>query len=71
MPPVLSAQDVLRALSRMGFTEASQRGSHKKLKHDDGRVVIVPMHRTISPGTLRSIAKQAGTSIDEIARLSS
>ncbi len=67
MPPVLSSKEVVKALTKMGFIEKSQKGSHKKLKHDDGRVVIVPMHSEISPGTLRSIAKQAKTTMDEIA----
>jgi predicted RNA binding protein YcfA (HicA-like mRNA interferase family) len=67
MPPVLSSKDVVKALEKMGFAEASQKGSHKKLKHIDGRSVIVPMHKEISPGTLRSIAKQAKTTMEEIA----
>jgi predicted RNA binding protein YcfA (HicA-like mRNA interferase family) len=30
-------------------------GSHAKLRHPDGRVVIVPLHRTLARGTLGSI----------------
>ena len=67
MPPILSSKDVVKALKKMGFAEAGQKGSHKKLKHQDGRTVIVPMHKEISPGTLRSIAKQAKTTMEDIA----
>lgn len=67
MPPVLSSKEVVKALQNMGFVEVSQKGSHRKLKHADGRIAIVPMHKEISPGTLRSIARQAKTTVDEIA----
>ena len=56
---VVSGDDVVRALRRLGFTETSQRGSHPKMTHPDGRVAIVPMHRTIKPGTLSSVLRQA------------
>jgi len=56
----VSGRDVVRALGRLGFLEVSQRGSHVKLKNDAGRIVIVPMHRELAPGTLGSVLRQAG-----------
>jgi len=38
-------------------------GSHDKLKHDARRrgvIIVVPRHRTLSPGVARSIATLAG-----------
>ncbi len=46
-----------------------QRGSHVKLRHADGRTVIVPMHRELARGTLRSIFRQADFSAEEFAEL--
>ena len=43
--PVLPSDIVVKFLKKEGFTEVSQRGSHKKLRKGD-RVVIVPMHST-------------------------
>ena len=43
----------------------SQRGSHVKLRSDDGRVVIIPMHRELAAGTLRSIIRQSGLRVEE------
>jgi predicted RNA binding protein YcfA (HicA-like mRNA interferase family) len=63
--PVVSGRDVARVLARMGFRCVGQRGSHTRWKgHRLGRpkVVIVPMHAEIAPGTLRSILRQAGMS---------
>jgi predicted RNA binding protein YcfA (HicA-like mRNA interferase family) len=58
-PPRVSGAETCAALERAGFAFRSQRGSHRKLRHADGRTVIVPMHRELAAGTLRSILKQA------------
>ena len=42
--PLLRADEIIRALERAGFQAVRQRGSHVRLKHDDGRVVTVPVH---------------------------
>ncbi len=67
--PVVSGPDVVRALGKVGFSEISQRGSHVKLRHSDGRTAIVPVHRELAPGTLRSVLRQAGLSIDDFGNL--
>ena len=67
--PRLSGAEVRTALQRAGFTQVSQRGSHAKLRHPDGRVVIVPMHRELATGTLASILRQARLSADELHEL--
>ena len=45
------------------------KGSHAKLRHPDGRVVIVPLHRSLARGTLASILRQAGISVVEFLTL--
>ena len=64
----VSGNDVVRALMRVGFVKAGQKGSHVKLRRDRSSV-IVPMHREIAPGTLHSIARQAGMTWDEFTAL--
>ena len=64
-----SAREVLAALKRGGFEEVSRRGSHVKLRHEDRRTVIVPDHREIARGTMRSILRQAGMTPEEFDRL--
>ena len=56
-------------MKRLGFVEISQKGSHKKLRHADGRTVIVPMHREVALGTLRSILRQARTTAEQLAEV--
>jgi len=55
----LHSEDVLRALRHAGFEMIRQRGSHVRLKHPDGRVVTVPMHKEIGRGLLRKIIRDA------------
>ena len=47
---------------RHGFACVSQRGSHQKWRHTNGRQVIVAMHgnKPIPIGTLRSIFEGSG-----------
>lgn len=67
--PVVSGSEAVQALGKVGFLRVSQRGSHVKLRNDAGRTAIIPLHRELAPGTLRSILRQAGLSVDEFAKL--
>jgi len=71
--PVLSARDVLRALRKAGFIERRSTGSHRLLVDPDDptRAVTVPVHggRDLRPGTLRSIIRQSGLTVDEFRDL--
>jgi len=67
--PRLSGDEVAQALLRAGFVAVSQRGSHRKLRHPDGRTAIVPIHRELAIGTLASILRQAGISAEELEAL--
>jgi len=62
--PVVSGADVVRALERLGFVVARQRGSHIVLRR--GSIgCVVPNHRELKVGTLSGVLKQAGVSVDE------
>jgi predicted RNA binding protein YcfA (HicA-like mRNA interferase family) len=68
----LSYREVKRKLEAAGFTQVSQKGSHVKFirRTDEGtRTAIVPRHREVVVGTLRSIMRQAGLASDEFERL--
>lgn len=67
--PIVSGRDVVRALATVGFVEVSQRGSHVKLRNEGGRTVIVPMHRELARGTLRSILRQADLTVEAFTEL--
>ena len=69
--PVLSAREVIRILDQVGFEVVRQRGSHVRLKHEDGRVVTVPVHsgQDISRGLLRKILRDAELSPKDLEDL--
>lgn len=67
MPPSLprvSGTDAVRALQRLGFVVARQRGSHVVLKRS-GAGCVVPLHAELKVGTLSGVLKQAGVSADD------
>lgn len=63
MPKPLSGKEVIKLLCReFGFYFYSQKGSHVKLKKDIGSrelVTIVPLHKELASGTMKSILKLA------------
>lgn len=67
--PIVSGAQVVAALGKGGFEQVSQRGSHVKLRAEDGRVVIVPIHRELAIGTLRSVIRQSGLAVEEFLAL--
>lgn len=62
--PVVSGKECRKALGRLGFEEARQRGSHVVMKPGEAGCVV-PMHGEIKTGTLSGILKQAGVSVEE------
>ena len=67
MPPSLphiSGAEAIRALQKLGFVIARQKGSHVILRRGSAGCVV-PNHKEIKIGTLSSVLKQAGVSADE------
>jgi predicted RNA binding protein YcfA (HicA-like mRNA interferase family) len=65
LPSDVHGTDAVKALRRLGFTSDHQTGSHNIMRGSDGRIVVVPMHKPIKRGTLRSLLWQAGVSLAE------
>ncbi|MFH1737401.1 MAG: type II toxin-antitoxin system HicA family toxin [bacterium] len=66
--PVLKPAEVIRILSRLGFTEIRQRGSHKQFRHPDGRGTTLPYHSTrdVSPILSRRIARDIKLTVEDL-----
>ena len=68
----LPYRQVKRKLEAAGFTEVGQKDSHVKFAKTTSagiRTAIVPKHREVATGTLRSVLRQAGLSEEEFERL--
>lgn len=66
--PRVTANQVIRALEKVGFTLVRQSGSHKIFKNRAGRRVTVPHHsgETLHPKILRSILRDAELTIEQL-----
>ena len=58
--PLISANDIIKALCKMGFQEIRQEGSHVFLQHPDGRTTVIPNHpgEEVDRGLLNKILKK-------------
>ncbi len=66
--PVISWKDVLKSLHKRGYNPIHQRGSH--IYVTDGRkLVTVPRHKEMKPGTLLQIIKDSGLTKEEFIDL--
>ncbi|MDY6918407.1 MAG: type II toxin-antitoxin system HicA family toxin [Chloroflexota bacterium] len=68
--PRVTADEVVRALEKLGFGLSRQSGSHRIYRSPQGKRVTVPYHKgkDLHPKVLRSILKDAEVSLDEILR---
>lgn len=59
----ISGKQAIKILEDRGFAVARQRGSHVVLIRQEGDakyITVVPLHKELKKGTIRSIAKLAG-----------
>jgi predicted RNA binding protein YcfA (HicA-like mRNA interferase family) len=70
LPRDVSGQQCVRALGRAGFAVTRQTGSHIIMWRDKPPTVLpVPNHRTLKPGMLRHIIREAGLTVEEFVEL--
>jgi len=62
--PALKPKKVIKALERNGFIIHHTTGSHRILKKEKLRVTVPYHNKDLKPGTLASIIKQAGLTVD-------
>ncbi len=58
--PSISGKELIKLLERIGFTIVRINGSHHRLKHSDGRITTIPVHKNdpIPKGLLRKIIRE-------------
>ena len=60
--PSVRAKDFIKVIEKLGFVFDRQRGSHAIYKHEDGRRVVIPIHKgkDIKKGTLMGMLQDIG-----------
>ena len=67
---ILSARQVLKILERLGFAEVHRKGSHVKMRHADGRMIVFPFHDEVDRFTLKGALRDADIDLDEFLKKS-
>ena len=67
-PPLLSGRQILAALTRLGFVEVHRKGSHVKMKHEDGRVIVFPFHDEVDRYTLKGALRDADIEVTDFLK---
>ena len=66
--PRLSGREVVRAFESLGWEQVRQSGSHIVLVREGHRATLsVPDHKEVAAGTLRSLIRSAGLTVEEFA----
>ena len=66
----ISGKEAAKAFQRAGWEPIGQVGSHLVLVRPDIRVNLsIPQHKELSVGTLRSLIRNAGMTVDEFLAL--
>ncbi len=71
MSKLYSGEKIIKGLQRAGFSVVSTKGSHVKLRgvrNGTLHTAIVPKHKEVAFGTMRSILKQAGMESEELKK---
>ncbi|MBU4374638.1 MAG: type II toxin-antitoxin system HicA family toxin [Euryarchaeota archaeon] len=68
--PIISGRDAIKAFGRAGWFVERQTGSHVIMMKTDSIITLsIPMHSEIKRGTLRSLIKDAGLTVEEFVSL--
>jgi len=67
--PVVSGDQLIRALAKFGYIAVRQKGSHVRLRHSTDALrlpITVPLHSEIAFGTLRRILRDAAVTVEQL-----
>lgn len=69
--PRITGNQAIKVLEKIDFKIIRQKGSHVRLKHEDGRVVTIPVHsgKIIGKGLLTKIIRDAEITKEEFIKL--
>ena len=58
--PAISGKGFIKLLEKLGFTVIRINGSHHRMKHPDGRITTIPLHKNdpLPKGLLRKIIRE-------------
>jgi predicted RNA binding protein YcfA (HicA-like mRNA interferase family) len=69
--PSITGLQLIKALKKLGFELVRSKGSHRFLRHRDGRCTVVPVHKgeTLGRGLLAQILRDCDVTRDDLQEL--
>jgi predicted RNA binding protein YcfA (HicA-like mRNA interferase family) len=69
--PSITGLRLIKALKKQGFEQIRSKGSHRFLRHSDGRCTVVPVHKgeAIGRGLLAQILRDCEMSREELQKV--
>jgi predicted RNA binding protein YcfA (HicA-like mRNA interferase family) len=67
----MSGEELIKKLKKIGYIKDHQTGSHIILRNEKPphRRLTIPKHKELAKGTLRSIIRQAGLTLEELKKM--
>lgn len=62
--PRISGDEAIKVFEKLGFQQVRQKGSHVVMRRGK-KGCVIPRHKQLAVGTLRSAIRQADISVDE------
>ncbi|MDA3919008.1 MAG: type II toxin-antitoxin system HicA family toxin [Deltaproteobacteria bacterium] len=62
--PNISGDKAIKTFIKLGFYKARQKGSHVVMRKEN-KGCVIPRHKELATGTLRSAIRQAGLTVDD------
>ena len=69
--PNITGEELIKALTKAGFSVVRTKGSHHRMEHSDGRKTTVPVHgkETLGPGILLKILRDLDLNRENLINL--
>jgi predicted RNA binding protein YcfA (HicA-like mRNA interferase family) len=67
--PVVSGDQFVKAMEKLGYQWVRTKGSHMSLRCPGRKPLYVPRHRELDRGTLKGLINDAGVTVDELIQL--
>lgn len=69
--PSVTGAELIKALSKIGFSVVRIKGSHHRMEHSDGRKTTIPVHgkETLGPGILLKILRDVDITRHDLVAL--
>ena len=67
--PILSGREIIKVLSKIGYVEVRQRGSHIRLVCDERKPITVPNYKSVDRSLLIKILRDSELIVEEFEEL--